>query len=194
MNEEPPLDPDPLVRLRRGDAGALEALIERWQRPLFSFAWKFLGSRADAEDLVIETFVKLHDHRAGLGPETNLPAWLFTTLANLCRNRHRWRRRHPEERLEEQAGNGATPACPADPPDAALQQDEVGRLVRAAIDGLPADQKTALLLHHFARLSHREVAAAVGCSERGVETRLYRARARLRRKLAPLLGELLPDG
>jgi len=68
---------------------------------------------------------------------------------------------------------------------------EPGRL-QAAIDDLPPEQKTVLLLHHYEQLTCRQIAAIVGCSERGVETRLYRARQRLRAQLAPLIAELLP--
>ena len=61
--------------------------------------------------------------------------------------------------------------------------------VRAAIDLLPHDLKVTLLLHHYEHLSYREISAVVGCSERGVETRLYRARQQLRSLLAPQLAE-----
>jgi len=182
--------------LREGDKAAMEAIVARWQRPLFAFAWRYVHNSADAEDLVVAAFVRLHEARARLRPDTNLPAWLFTTLANLCHNHYRWRRRHPEEPLESdtEGMGGREPASePAGPaPDGAIEDDETGAAVRAAIDELPDDQKTVLLLHHYERASCREIAAIVGCSERGVETRLYRARKRLRERLAPLIAELLP--
>jgi RNA polymerase sigma-70 factor (ECF subfamily) len=182
-----------LQALRQNDAGAMDALVGHWQRPLFAFAWRYLHNDADAEDLVIQTFVRLHEQRTRLRPDTNLSAWLFTTLANLCRNQHRWRRRHPEHSLDDeadQAGAPATLASAAASPRAALEAGETHATVRAAIEQLPHDQKSVVLLHHYERLSYREIAAIVGCSERGVETRLYRARQRLRQQLTPLLREL----
>ena len=182
--------------LREGDRAAMEVIVARWQRPLFAFAWRYVHNNADAEDLVVAAFVRLHEARARLRADTNLPAWLFTTLSNLCRNHHRWRRRHPEEPLDPgpDGTGGREPALESAgrAPDGALQDDETGAAVRAAIDGLPDDQKTVLLLRHYERASCREIAAIVGCSERGVETRLYRARQRLRGRLAPLIAELLP--
>jgi RNA polymerase sigma-70 factor (ECF subfamily) len=97
VNESRPTPSGPIDALRQGGAGAIEAIVDHWQKPLFAFAWRYLRNRADAEDVVIETFVRLHRHRRRLRPDTNLSAWLFTTLANLCHNRHRWRGRHPEE-------------------------------------------------------------------------------------------------
>ena len=61
--------------------------------------------------------------------------------------------------------------------------------VRTAINCLPHDLKVTVLLHHYDQLSYREIGAITGCSERGVETRLYRARQRLREELAGLLHE-----
>ena len=153
------------------------------QAPLFTFAWRYLHNSADAEDVVIDTFVRLHRARGRLRPDTNLNAWLFTTLANLCHNRHRWRRRHPEESLDLM-----TPAATARDaslaPDAALERDETAAALRAAVEALPHDQRTVVLLHHYEHLGYREIGEIVGCSERGVETRLYRARQRLRDSLA----------
>jgi RNA polymerase sigma-70 factor (ECF subfamily) len=182
--------------LREGDKTAMEAIVARWQRPLFAFAWRYLRSNADAEDLVVAVFVRLHEARARLRADTNLSAWLFTSLANLCHNQHRWRRRHPEEPLDplpEGKGGRETASEPAVPaPGRPVEDDEIGAAVRSAIDELPPDQKTVLLLHHYEGAGCREIAAIVGCSERGVETRLYRARQRLRVRLAPLIAELLP--
>lgn len=61
--------------------------------------------------------------------------------------------------------------------------------MRAAINRLPHDLKVTLLLHHYDRLSYREIGQITGCSERGVETRLYRARQQLRGLLAGLLNQ-----
>jgi RNA polymerase sigma-70 factor (ECF subfamily) len=69
-------------------------------------------------------------------------------------------------------------------PDESLVQDESLAAVRTAINRLPHDLKVTLLLHHYDQLSYREIGLITGCSERGVETRLYRARQQLRELLA----------
>lgn len=183
-----------LAELKGGDDFALNRLIERWEKPLFAFAWRYVRNRADAQDFVAETFVRLYQNRSRFRPNTNLSAWLFTTLANLCHNLHRWRRRHPSESMEA-LGHGETEtmsepveACPA--PDASLEHEELVAELGSALDRLPHDLKTALLLHYFEHLSYREIAAVVGCSERGVETRLYRARRQLRTDLEACLNEM----
>ena len=188
MNSDPATDQAALDALRTGVPGALDGIVARWQRPLLAFAWRYVHNAADAEDLVAETFVRLHQQSARLTPDTRLAAWLFTILAHQCHNLHRWRRRHPTENLGDDGGP-AEPTLAADTlaPNEAAERAEAINLVRAAVDALPHDLKTAILLHHYEHLPLREIGAIVGCSERGVETRLYRARQRLRSVLADRL-------
>jgi RNA polymerase sigma-70 factor (ECF subfamily) len=195
VNSEPASDLACLRALQEGQDNALDELIARWQRPLFSFAWRYVQNEADAQDLVAEAFVRLHQQRMRLRTDTKLAAWLFTTLSNLCHNHYRWRVRHPTVSLDASFEDSGAPVSaklsPADEPlpDAALEHGEACAAVRAAIDRLPHDLRTSVLLHHYEHLSYREIGAIVGCSERGVETRLYRARQRLREELAGFLHE-----
>ncbi|HTQ31792.1 MAG TPA: sigma-70 family RNA polymerase sigma factor [Opitutaceae bacterium] len=197
MPSDPTIDHAHLQALQAGDDTALNRLIARWEQPLLGFAFRYVQNRADARDLAAEAFVRLYQQRARLRPDTNLSAWLFTTLANLCSNHLRWKRRHPAVALEAEEPGGARPpaatlASGRAAPDAALQQDEVAEAVRRAIALLPHDLKTVLLLHHYQHLSCREIARIVHCSESGVESRLYRARQRLRGALADFLREISP--
>lgn len=185
-----PSDRADFAALQAGDEPALERIVARWEQPLFAFAWRYLRNAADAREVALDAFVRLHQQRARLRPDTNLSAWLFTTVTNLCHNRHRWWRRHPTVSLDAPAG--ATDAAAPDfgfsaaeaAPDAATDERERLAALDTAIAALPHDLRATLLLHHFEQLSYREIAAITGCSERGVETRLYRARQRLRHALA----------
>ena len=191
MNAERSIDGPPLTGVAAGEPPDFDALVALTQRRLLAFAWRYLHNDADAEEVVIEAYVRLHQARARLRPDTNLTAWLFTALANLCHNRHRWRTRHREVSLDADQTideNAATSASPS----AALQRDEISAAVRAAVDRLPHDQRTVVLLHHYEQLSYREIGAIVGCSERGVETRLYRALRRLRAELGDFIEPSAP--
>jgi RNA polymerase sigma-70 factor (ECF subfamily) len=70
-----------------------------------------------------------------------------------------------------------------------LAHDELLEAVKAAIAELPHELKVTVLLHHYQNLSYREIAEITNCSERGVETRLYRARQRLRAGLSAFIRE-----
>ena len=200
---DPATDRASLLALQHGEAVALNRLIARWQRPLHSFAYRYLQNTADANDLVAEAFVRLYQQRERLRSDTKLSAWLFTTLTNLCHNHHRWKRRHPTVALDAPASGHegdqerTAPAYELSSeqpePSAALERDETLAAVRAAVERLPHDLKVTLLLHHYDRLSYHEISEITGCSERGVETRLYRARQQLREMLTNRLNEKMPS-
>jgi RNA polymerase sigma-70 factor (ECF subfamily) len=196
---DPAIDTASLLALQQGEAAALNRLITRWQRPLHSFAYRYCQNRTDAEDLVAQTFVRLYEQRMRLRPDTKLSAWLFTTLTNFCHNHHRWKRRHPTVALSAPSparGDEPSHASPQDNlateqlgPDKILEQDETLAAVRTAIGQLSHDLKITLLLHHYDHLSYREIGEITGRSERGVETRLYRARQQLREMLKGIMGQ-----
>jgi len=174
---------------QRGDDAVFDRLVTRWERPLFAFAWRYLRHTADAQDVVADTFVRLFRQRARLRPDTNLSAWLFTTAANRCHNQARWRRRHPDSPTETEESTAEeverlTQAVDDAPSAAAkLERDEALQSLRSAVDRLPHHLKTTVLLHYMEGRSYQEIGAITGCSIRGVETRLYRARQRLRKLL-----------
>lgn len=186
MPADPAADRADLLALQAGSDAAFDRIVARWEQPLCAYAWRYLRNTDDARELALEVFVRLHQHRTQLRADTNLSAWLYTTLVNLCHNRHRWWRRHPSVSLQALPDEAGAVALGDDAlsPDSCAEQQEALSALDTAIAALPHDLRTTLLLHHFERLSYREIAAVVGCSERGVETRLYRARQALREALS----------
>lgn len=180
-----------MVELVTGREAALGEIIELWRAPLLRFVYRYVQIEADAHDLVQETFVRLHAQRARFRPGAAFSAWIFTIAANLCHNQARWKKRHPTDPLETLAKTGNRPSLAGlqPSPDHALLKAERVQAVRTAIAGLPHDLKVTLLLHEYEDLGYREIAAVVGCSEKGVEARLARARARLREALASFLAD-----
>jgi RNA polymerase sigma-70 factor (ECF subfamily) len=195
---DPATDRISLVALQGGDTSALNRLIARWQRPLISYAYRYVQNSADAHDLVASVFVRFYQQRDRLRTDTNVSAWLFTALTNLCHNHHRWKKRHPTVPIDpgpEMDDGMRGPARMLDlasdlpGPASTLAHDELLAAVRTAVDELPHDLKVAMLLHHYQNLSYREIGAITHCSERGVETRLYRARQLLRQQLGNFIRE-----
>jgi RNA polymerase sigma-70 factor (ECF subfamily) len=202
VSTDPATDRASLLALQREEPQAINQLVERWQRPLLGFAYRYVQNSADAQDLVAETFVRLYQQRGRLRGDTNVSAWLFTALTNLCHNHHRWKRRHPTMAMDGPAWEPNGPGDPGRPapelasrepaPDDVLSADESLAALRAAVEALPHDLKVTVLLHHYEHLSYREIGAITRCSERGVETRLYRARQQLRQSLAGFFRETSP--
>jgi RNA polymerase sigma-70 factor, ECF subfamily len=178
-----------MLRLRDGDDLALGELMERWQESLGAFIYRYTGNKEDALDLAQETFVHVYDNRARYQPTARFSTWLFKIAANLCRNHARWQERHPTVALhrsrdgEEPDAENSIPASEDTPADSA-ERNDLASAVRDHIQQLPHDLRTVVILFEYQDLGYQEIAAALNCSPKAVETRLYRARKILREALA----------
>ncbi len=196
MLDDQKSDADLMRELVAGRQSVLRTLITRWERPLFSFVYRYIQNEHTAREIIQETFVRLYTKKERYNPEYPLSSWIFTIASNLCKNHARWLRRHPEVPLEtegdrDEEGNAKRDTIPSNLPDPSQLADrnEEIRELRKAIAGLPHDLKTAMLLHHFEGLSYKEISEVAGCSVRGVETRLYRARKLIRKRIEKTLSE-----
>ncbi len=187
MPERDPSDAALMARLAEGETEALRALMDRWQRPLLSFNYRYVQDMEAARELTLETFIRVHKSRDRYDDRFAFTSWLFRIAANLCKNHQRWRIRHPEERLADadippiQAGTNRD-GDPETPADLVMKQERIEEL-RSIIAEMPHPLKTALLLYYYEGLSYKEIADVIGHSVRGVETRLYRARSWLKERL-----------
>ena len=178
-----------MLRLKNGEDTALNELMTRWQKPLVSFILRYAGNEQDALDLAQETFVRVFESRARYEPRSKFSTWLFTIATNLCRNQARRRERHPTVTLhatgeDEDSGLEGTLPATGDTPSDNAEREDLASAVREAIQTLPHDLKTAVLLFEYQEQGYEEIAATLRCSPKAVETRLYRARQLLRGSLS----------
>jgi len=180
-----------MSRLREGDDLALNEIMNRWQGRLTGYLLRLTGSEAVAIDLAQETFVKVYGNRFRYRPSGAFSTWLFAIASNLARHHIRWKLRHPAISIDASAGTqhsmleGLQAADPD--PRSRLEEDERARAVRDAITELAPDLREALILFTYEDMSYEQIARIQRCSIKAVETRLYRARASLRKKLEPWL-------
>jgi RNA polymerase sigma-70 factor (ECF subfamily) len=167
-----------------GRHGAFAEIMRRYHQPVLKLARAFVGGSDEALDLAQETFVAAHQALSRYDPERSMKAWLSAIALNKCRD---WARKRavrrflslavPIGRLAEAVADEQVPA------DVATADREELKRVKQAIDSLPLSLKEALVLRTIEGLSQAETAEALGVSEKAVESRLYRARARLLEKL-----------
>lgn len=179
-----PSDEETMLALQRGEDLALNRLMTRWERPLRSFLYRSTHHEQDAHDLAQETFVRIYLHRARYRGGARFSTWMFQIALNLARDHARRARRRPTSPLED-APEPFTTATPR----GSTADAEAAAVVRSAVSALPADLREAVLLAEFQDLSHAEIAEIVGATPKAVETRLYRAREKLRGLLARYLRE-----
>jgi len=181
-----------MVRLREGDDLALNELMERWQKPLHAFILRYVGNHRDAIELAEETFVRVYQHRSRFNFKSKFSTWLFSIATNLCRHHTRWRKRHPTISLDDAASvdevSDKNPFVSAEEiPSAQASRTELAKLVKEEIEKLPHDLRTAVLLFAYNNLSYAEIGEILGCTPKAVETRLYRVRKLLAKRLSAIL-------
>jgi RNA polymerase sigma-70 factor (ECF subfamily) len=177
-----------MARLAAGHDAALNDLMARHAAPVFHFLYRMLGNADDANDLAQETFVRVYRARDRFKSGQRFSVWLFTIAANLARNHLRWRSRHPDVPLDEEAdglGPGLRERLATDTatPGEAAEAAERAAAVRTAVRALPDDLREAIVLCEWEDRAVAEAAAVLQTTPKAVESRLYRARQLLRERL-----------
>ena len=150
--------------------------------PLLSFFYRSLGSSADAEDLALEVFVRLHRSAAGYRPVAKFSTYLFHIAHNLLRNERRRRRRKPAEPVAADAFDYV--ASEAD--DAARRLAELEEIFQRALERLPEKYRTPLLLVQQQRMDYPEVAATLRMTENALRVLVHRGRQLLKTEMETL--------
>ncbi len=172
------LDAELVARAKQGDLAAFEDLVREHQKRLFAYVYRMLGNPAEAEELVQQAFVRAWKGLAGFRGRSSFKTWLYRIATNLSINKVK--RRKPTVELPETLTGPVR-----DEPDEQYRRKQRAELVRAALDTLPADQRSALVLATYEDMSYREIARAMGKTERAVDSLLFRARTNLRKALEP---------
>ena len=179
-----------MMRVRGGDRGAFEELVECHQQRVVGTVARMLGSdAADAEDVGQQVFLRVWKSAARYEPTAKFTTWLYTITRNLVFNELRRRKGRPVTSLDAESGDafGHLEDTHAAAPDASLLEAELQAAIAAAIGQLPEAQRLALVLRRYEDLSYEEIAATLNQTVPAVKSLLFRARALLREKLARYL-------
>lgn len=173
-----------MERVKQGDQQAFRTIVESHQSAIFNLCMQYLNDRQDAEEIAQDVFLKLYKAADSYEPRAKLSTFLYRIAVNLSLNRIRDRRRKRLVSLDiltrrPDISAGESP----DQPDKQMEQEESAAIVRKAIDALPANQRTAVLLNRYHGMSYEEIAAVMKCSVSAVESRLFRAKQNLKKEL-----------
>jgi RNA polymerase sigma-70 factor (ECF subfamily) len=185
-------------RILAGERQLFHQLIRPCERAIYFMMLSLLKNEADAEDAAQETVIKVYLNLHLFRGDAQFRTWVLSIARNegLGRLRKIGTRREDslDAEIDEQAGD-FTPAILTswrEVPLEALEQKELGALLRKAIEGLPEIYRNIVLLRDIEEMDIRETAAALGISEGAVKVRLHRARALLQKELAPQLKGFSP--
>ena len=188
------LDARLVARLRAGERGAFEEVVQRYTGRMLAVARRFVRDPEDARDIVQEAFIAAFRNFDSYHGEARLSTWLHRIVVNAALMRIRSRSRRPEESIEAllpkfgEDGHSVQPAhLWVETTHETVERDQRAALVRRCIDELPDSYRTVLLLRDIEELDTAETAALLGTTENAVKIRLHRARQALRALLDPHL-------
>jgi len=178
-----------LVQLaQRGDAGAFDALVRRYQHKVVKLVLRYVRDPAEAEDIAQEAFIKAYRALPRFRGDSAFYTWLYRIAINTAKNvlasRGRSPIRYEVDRSDDDDYDVVANLKDTATPEALALTEEIRSTVTAAIDALPEDLRTAIQLRELEGLSYEEIAAAMECPVGTVRSRIFRAReaidARLR--------------
>jgi len=173
-----------------GDADAFAALVTRYQRSIVNLARALTADDGEADDLAQETFIRAYKAIGRFRGDSTFRTWLYRVAVNVIQSHlkkraRRWRWFGPS--LDEQGAAGRESPALATP--ATLENDAVRReMIDRALASLPEDMRIAVTLRDVQGFDYAEIAAMLGIPIGTVESRIFRARQRLRPLLAELIG------
>lgn len=176
-----------IERCAAADESACAELVAEHQRMVVQLAINLLGDRDEALDLSQEVFLRVFRTIHRFRGQSSLRTWIYRIAVNQARNRHRfWRRRHRADQVsldEHMAAHGEFLSGGETTPDRVFAQKELAVRLQNALDHLPFDQRTAIVLREIDGLSYEEIAFSLGVAIGTVKSRLTRARQALRLEL-----------
>jgi RNA polymerase sigma-70 factor (ECF subfamily) len=180
-------------RSAKGDESAFEELVRKYQQKVYAIAYGISHSRQDALDISQEVFIKIYKKLKDFRGASSFYTWLYRITTNLSIDFQRRKKKVTKVDFDERIFEEPTPEARTGEetkfdPSRILESKEIHGAILKAIEMLPEDQKTTIVLRELENLSYREIAKAMNCSIGTVMSRLHYGRRKLQEMLSPLLS------
>ncbi len=182
-------DSELMLRVKKGEISAFNQILEKYQRPIINFVYRFLGSKEKAEEITQEVFLRIYLARGRYRPRAKFSTYIYRIARNLSLNA--LRKKRPQIVSLDEPISGENGEMKRELPDSrqispaeALKKKEIQLLVKKALDSLPQPQKTAIILNRYNDLSYEEIGRIMNLSLPAVKSLLHRGKENLKEKLA----------
>lgn len=187
------IDQQLVERVQRGDKGAFDLLVSKYQRKIFRLLSRLIRDTAEVEDVAQEAFIKAYRALPNFRGESAFYTWLYRIAINTAKNHLVSQgRRVPtttEADIEEaETFDDGERLRDLNTPESMLRTKQVAEAVNRAIDQLPEDLRTAIVLREIEGLSYEEIAESMNCPIGTVRSRIFRAREAIAQELKPILN------
>jgi RNA polymerase sigma-70 factor (ECF subfamily) len=186
-----PIEARLVRRALTGDQQAFAELVALYQDKLYHMAFRMLGNRQEAEDVTQEAFLRVYRNLDRFDEGQKFSTWIYRIATNLCIDRLRKRKQtfSLDAESTEHEGLDGYAVIPSDDrtPESEMLLTETQRIVREAIETLPAKYKSVMVLRYLLDLSLQEIGEVLDMPVTTVKTRVHRGREFLRKKLERML-------
>jgi RNA polymerase sigma-70 factor (ECF subfamily) len=185
---EDPTDQDLVERVQGGDKTAFDLLVRKYQHRVVKLVMRYMRDPADAEDVTQEAFIKAYRALPQFRGESAFYTWLYRIAINTAKNAAVARSRSPVEydldlQNSDESYELQARMADHDTPEALAMAEEIRLVVEAAIDSLPEELRTAIVLRELDGQSYEAIAATMACPVGTVRSRIFRAREVIDRRL-----------
>jgi RNA polymerase sigma-70 factor, ECF subfamily len=185
------VDEELVARAQQGDKKAFDLLVLKYQHRVAGLISRYMRDPSETLDVVQEAFIKAYRALPSFRGDSAFYTWLYRIAINTVKNYLVAQGRRPpgedvEAELAVQTDAGGRLRELATP-ESHLLTDEIARTVHGALEDLPEDLRTAIVLREIEGLSYEEIASAMDCPIGTVRSRIFRAREAIDKRLAPLL-------
>ena len=189
----PPAEPDEdaqlMLRVRNGDASAMEMLVRKHQNSVYATVARMLNNGPEVEDIAQQVFIRIWKGAGNYEASARFTTWMFTILRNLVFNEVRRQKRKPTTSADamEEEGGMTVFLEPSQAPDEAMEHTELQRAVDEAIAALPEKARLAVQLRRFENMPYEEIVRTLEMTVPATKSLLFRARNMLKDALASFL-------
>jgi len=179
-----------------GSQAALRELWDRHYRMVYNLAYRMLGSHEDAEELAPEVFLKIWRSCGRFQGRSRVTTWIYQVASNLAVDRLRSRRSRSHVLLDDlpKGQEGAIPSAEEGVhPEEAYLRTETAEQLHQALGKLSPEDRLLITMYHLQGLSYEEIHEVTGISNPNIKSKLFRARQRLKKHLAPFRDDLHYD-
>jgi RNA polymerase sigma-70 factor (ECF subfamily) len=175
-------------RVQLGDKTAFDLLVRKYQHKVVKLVLRYVRNPAEAEDIAQEAFIKAYRALPQFRGDSAFYTWMYRIAINTAKNSLASRDRSPiaydlDLNDPEESHSVQTKLQDPDTPEGMALTEEIRQIVNSAIEGLPEELKTAIVLRELDGLSYEEIAAAMECPVGTVRSRIFRAREAIDKRL-----------
>lgn len=188
-------DEELALQFQKGEKQAFDEIVLRYKEKLVNFAYRFLRNREEAEDITMETFIRVYQNLPNYDTNRSFSSWFYKIAMNLILNRIREIKSHPltslSQKINEDITLQETISDAKDSPEKSLIKKERIEKIRKAVSSLPEHLRSVIIMREYQDLSYEEIGLILDCPVGTIRSRIFRAREVLKKILKDLIEEKL---